>query len=164
MITGPTVERVIHDYWTIHHRTVSGRCNAPGSGDFEHDAAALRLGVLRRPSARRVRHAQAWEAPAGEKGKKNPLPDDKATREMGEKVAKTNCVSCHGAKGKGDGAAAAALNPKPADWTSKKVQAESDGEIFWKISTGRGAMPSWKFLPENDRWALVRYIRSLGGK
>jgi mono/diheme cytochrome c family protein len=73
-------------------------------------------------------------------------------------------VSCHGAKGKGDGAAAAALNPKPADWTSKKVQAEPDGEIFWKISTGRGAMPSWKFLPENDRWALVRYIRSLGGK
>jgi hypothetical protein len=25
-------------------------------------------------------------------------------------------------------------------------------------------MPSWKFLPENDRWALVGYIRSLGGK
>ena len=106
----------------------------------------------------------AWEAPAAEKAKKNPLPDDKATRETGEKVAKINCVSCHGAKGKGDGAAAAALNPKPADWTSKKVQAESDGEIFWKISTGRGAMPSWKFLPENDRWAVVRYIRSLGGK
>jgi len=25
-------------------------------------------------------------------------------------------------------------------------------------------MPAWKFLPEKDRWALVRYIRSLGGK
>jgi len=73
-------------------------------------------------------------------------------------------VSCHGAKGKGDGPAAVALNPKPADWTSPAVQAESDGEIFWKISTGRGAMPSWSFLPETDRWALVRYIRSLGGK
>jgi len=22
-------------------------------------------------------------------------------------------------------------------------------------------MPSWKHLPENDRWALVQYIRSL---
>ena len=109
--------------------------------------------------------AQApWVAPAGEKDKKNPTPDTKATQEQGEKVAKANCISCHGAKGKGDGAAAAALNPKPADWTSKKVQAESDGELFWKISTGRGAMPSWKFLPENDRWALVRYIRTLGGK
>ena len=106
----------------------------------------------------------AWEAPAAEKAKKNPLPADAATVAQGKKVAEVNCVSCHGAKGKGDGAAAVALNPKPADWTSKKVQAESDGEIFWKLSTGRGAMPSWKFLPENDRWALVRYIRSLGGK
>ena len=106
----------------------------------------------------------AWEAPAAEKGKKNPLPADAKAIEQGKKVAQVNCISCHGAKGKGDGAAAAALNPKPADWTSKKVQAETDGEIFWKISTGRGAMPSWKFLPENDRWALVRYIRSLGGQ
>ena len=57
-----------------------------------------------------------------------------------------------------------ALNPKPADWTSKKVQDESDGEIFWKITTGRGAMPAWWHLPEGDRWALVRYIRSLGAK
>jgi mono/diheme cytochrome c family protein len=106
----------------------------------------------------------AWEAPAAEKAKKNPLPANAATVAQGKKVADVNCVSCHGAKGKGDGAAAAALNPKPADWTSKKLQAESDGEIFWKLSTGRGAMPSWKFLPENDRWALVGYIRSLGGK
>jgi mono/diheme cytochrome c family protein len=106
----------------------------------------------------------AWVVPATEKDKKNPLPADATTVAQGKKVATTNCVSCHGAKGKGDGAAAVALNPKPADWTSAKVQAESDGEIFWKISTGRGAMPAWNFLPENDRWALVRYIRSLKGK
>jgi mono/diheme cytochrome c family protein len=106
----------------------------------------------------------AWEAPATEKAKKNPLPANAASVAQGKKVADVNCVSCHGAKGKGDGAAAVALNPKPADWTSKKLQAESDGEIFWKLSTGRGPMPAWKFLPENDRWALVSYIRSLGGK
>ena len=59
---------------------------------------------------------------------------------------------------------AIALNPKPADWTSKRVQDEPDGEIFWKVTTGRGAMPSWRHLPENDRWAVVRYIRTLAGK
>jgi mono/diheme cytochrome c family protein len=105
-----------------------------------------------------------WVAPAADRDKKNPLPADASTIAQGKKVAEVNCVSCHGARGKGDGAAAVALNPKPADWTSAVVQSESDGEIFWKISTGRGAMPSWNFLPENDRWALVRYIRSLGGK
>ena len=102
-----------------------------------------------------------WVAPEAEKAKKSPLPADKKLIDQGAKVAKTNCVSCHGAGGKGDGAAAAALNPKPADWTSSRVQGESDGELFWKISNGRGAMPQWKFLPENDRWALVAYIRSL---
>jgi len=102
-----------------------------------------------------------WVAPETEKAKKNPLPADKKSVDQGAKVAKTNCVSCHGEGGKGDGAAAAALNPKPADWTSSRVQDETDGELFWKISNGRGAMPQWKFLPENDRWALVRYIRSL---
>ena len=86
--------------------------------------------------------AQApWTAPAGEKEKKNPLPADAQTIEQGRKVAQINCVTCHGAKGKGDGAAAVALNPKPADWTSKAVQDDTDGELFWKISTGRGAMP-----------------------
>jgi len=129
--------------------------------------AALTLAVIAvvTVSAPVFAHAQAaWVAPAGEKDKKNPLPADAQTIAQGKKVAEVNCVSCHGAKGKGDGAAAVALNPKPADWTSAKVQAESDGEIFWKISTGRGAMPAWNFLPERDRWALVRYIRSLGAK
>ncbi len=102
-----------------------------------------------------------WVAPQSEKAKKNPLPADKKVVEQGEKVAKTNCVSCHGAKGKGDGAAAVALNPKPADCTSSRVQSETDGELFWKISNGRGPMPPWKHLPENDRWAVIRYIRSL---
>ncbi|HEY7041364.1 MAG TPA: cytochrome c [Methylomirabilota bacterium] len=105
-----------------------------------------------------------WVAPESEKAKKNPTPNDKKTADQGEKVAKINCVSCHGAKGKGDGPAAVALNPKPADWTSKRVQDMSDGEIFWKMTTGRGAMPAWRHLPENDRWAIVRYIRTLGGK
>ena len=106
--------------------------------------------------------AQApWVAPEADKAKKNPLPNDKKFVEQGAKLAQVNCATCHGAKGKGDGAAAAALNPKPADWTSKRVQDESDGEIFWKISNGRGAMPPWKHLSEQDRWALIRYIRSL---
>ena len=104
-----------------------------------------------------------WVAPEAEKARKNPLASDAKAIKQGEKIAKTNCASCHGPKGKGDGAASVALNPKPADWTSAKVQSESDGEIFWKISNGRGAMPPWKHLAENDRWALIRYIRSLGG-
>jgi mono/diheme cytochrome c family protein len=89
--------------------------------------------------------------------KKNPLPNDKKFVEQGSKLAQVNCVTCHGAKGKGDGAAAVALNPKPADWTSKRVQDESDGELFWKISNGRGAMPPWH--SRAGSLALIRHIR-----
>ena len=106
-----------------------------------------------------------WEAPAAEKGKKNPVPGGAKTLEAGKKLAQINCVTCHGPDGKGTGPAAAALNPKPADWTSKKIQDESDGELFWKISNGRGAMPAWKAtLSENERWTMVHYVRSLKGK
>jgi mono/diheme cytochrome c family protein len=35
----------------------------------------------------------------------------------GKKVFEVNCVACHGATGKGDGAAAVALTPKPRDFT-----------------------------------------------
>lgn len=102
-----------------------------------------------------------WTAPGSEKSKKSPIAASAKVAEQGEKIAKVNCVSCHGAKGKGDGAAAVALNPKPADWTSKRVQDESDGELFWKITTGRGAMPSWRHLSESDRWAVVQHLRTL---
>ncbi|HEY2994251.1 MAG TPA: cytochrome c [Methylomirabilota bacterium] len=106
-----------------------------------------------------------WKAPADQKGVKNPMAGNKAAVAEGKKLAETNCVTCHGPEGKGNGPAAAALPPpKPADWTSAKVAAETDGEIFWKISNGRGSMPPWKHLPDNQRWQLVTYIRSLQKK
>jgi len=102
-----------------------------------------------------------WTAPGSEKSRKSPIAAGPTIVEQGKKVAQGNCASCHGPAGKGNGPAAVALTPKPADWTSKKVQDESDGALFWKITTGRGPMPAWKHLPEADRWALVQYIRTL---
>jgi mono/diheme cytochrome c family protein len=57
--------------------------------------------------------------------------------------------------------ASAALQPKPLDWSSPAVQRDTDGELFWKITNGRGAMPAWKQLPETERWQIVNYIRTL---
>ncbi|MGH7355594.1 MAG: c-type cytochrome [Candidatus Rokuibacteriota bacterium] len=102
-----------------------------------------------------------WVAPADAKKKPNPVKGVGNAK----KTIETNCVTCHGAGGKGDGLAAATLPPpKPADWTSAKVAKESDGELFWKIENGRGAMPPWKHLAEKDRWEIVNYIRTLQKK
>lgn len=98
-----------------------------------------------------------WKAPADAAKAANPV---KGTGNAAKAVV-TNCASCHGAGGKGDGPASASLPAKPADWTSEAVQKQSDGELFWKISNGRGPMPPWKHLSDEDRWELVNYIRSL---
>ena len=92
--------------------------------------AVLLLSGGGHPRSVRAQGSAPWVAPAAEKAKKNPLPNDKKTIEQGEKLAKVNCASCHGNKGKGDGPAAVALNPKPADWTSKRVQDEPDGDLL----------------------------------
>ncbi len=103
-----------------------------------------------------------WVAPPEAKNLKNPVPKSDKVLADAKKIVEANCVPCHGPKGLGDGPAAAALPVKPANWTSPAVQSETDGEIFWKISNGRGPMPPWgKVLPEKDRWAVVRYIRTL---
>lgn len=98
-----------------------------------------------------------WTAPPEARALRNPVSG------VGDapKLVEVNCVSCHGERGKGDGPAAPALPTKPADWTSPRVQNQTDGELFWKITQGRGVMPSWKHLPETARWQLVNYIRTL---
>lgn len=118
--------------------------------------AALALGA----SVGLARAQGEWKAPAEAKNLKNPVKGVGNAK----KSVETNCTSCHGAGGKGDGPAAAALPQKPADWTSARVQQLSDGEIFWKISNGRGAMPPWKHIPEKERWEIVNYIRTLAPK
>lgn len=101
-----------------------------------------------------------WEAPPEVKKLKNPVAKSDKVLAQAKKLFETNCVTCHGPKGLGDGVAAAGLPVKPANWTSPATQAMTDGEIFWKISNGRGPMPPWKHLPENDRWTLVNFIRT----
>ncbi|HUG36687.1 MAG TPA: cytochrome c [Candidatus Limnocylindrales bacterium] len=124
-------------------------------------ALALALGLALAAVGGAGAQGGPWVAPTSEKAKKSPVAASPQAVLQGRKVAAANCASCHGPGGKGNGPAAMALTPKPADWTSKKVQDETDGEMFWKITTGRGAMPAWRHLPENDRWAIVQYLRSL---
>ena len=108
---------------------------------------------------------KSWVAPLAAQRLHNPIVSNSEVLEDARTVYVANCVPCHGSKGKGDGPAAAALNPKPADHTSAKVQKEKDGSLFWKISEGNSPMPKYKTsLSVKQRWELVDYIRSLAKK
>jgi len=77
------------------------------------------------------------------------------------------CGSCHGATGKGDGPAAAALNPKPKDFADCKRMAEISDETAFKAIKGGGQsvglspmMPPWGgSLTDQQIHELVRYVR-----
>lgn len=106
--------------------------------------------------------AAAWVAPAQSASVANPVPATKDAVARGQSLFRANCEMCHGQHGRGDGMIAASLPVHPADLTSDAVQAQTDGALFWKMTEGRGPMPSARAtVPDAGRWALVDYIRTL---
>ena len=103
-----------------------------------------------------------WIAPKESDNIKNPLAGNTAVLGDAKTLYTGNCGPCHGDKGRGDGPAAAGLNPKPADHSSVAVQNESDGALFWKLTQGRAPMPGYKkIFTDEQRWELIDYIRTL---
>jgi mono/diheme cytochrome c family protein len=104
-----------------------------------------------------------WAAPADARAKANPVPSSPEVLAQGQALYQKNCLMCHGPTGKGDGPATEFVKPPPANISSAKKQADlTDGEIFWKLTHGRNPMPPFgKKLSDEERWALVHYVRSL---
>ena len=44
------------------------------------------------------------------------------------------------------------------------MQDATDGEIFWLLKNGNlpKGMPTWNKLPEQTRWQVIAYVKSLG--
>jgi mono/diheme cytochrome c family protein len=85
----------------------------------------------------------------------------------GKTLFAVNCASCHGTGGRGDGPAAAALNPKPRNFT----------ETYWRYGGGPArivqtitngspgtAMAAFPSIPLEDRFAIAHYVRTLNPK
>jgi len=109
--------------------------------------------------------SKPWPVPSTAVNTKNPLVVDASIIKTGKTLYMSYCAPCHGNSGKGDGIAAATLNPKPANHTSPIIQAEPDGSLFYKITVGRTPMPTYKAtLTDAQRWTLVCYIKTLGKK
>ena len=82
----------------------------------------------------------------------------------GRATYQERCLPCHGPRGRGDGPAGVALDPRPADLLLHVPQ-HTDGELFYFVSRGipGTAMPVWRtVLTESERWEIVQYLREIG--
>ena len=115
-----------------------------------------------RPASAHRPHAHTHTAAAA---LKNPVTPDASSVSDGAVLFGRHCASCHGAGGKGDGAAAAKLKSRPADLTDAEwIHGPSDGEIFTLIRDGAksaGMKPYRGVLTDVQIWNLVNYLRSL---
>jgi mono/diheme cytochrome c family protein len=78
-----------------------------------------------------------------------------------EKLYVKNCAMCHGRQGRGDGAAAGALAPKPTDFRQERPSLDYAEDVLAQGVPGT-AMPPWRDrLDAEQRRLLARYARSL---
>ena len=120
---------------------------------------SIPIGISAQSSSR---SNSTWYAPKSANTIENPLKNDGNSIKKGKKMFNQLCSVCHGFNGKGDGIAGSALIPKPANFTTKTFQSQTDGAIFWKLAEGRTPMASYKdIISEKERWDLVNYMRTL---
>jgi mono/diheme cytochrome c family protein len=112
-----------------------------------------------------VTHRGQWNIPDEAKLRQNPIHASPQTLDAARILYDDHCERCHGKTGRGDGADARKFSTSPGDLTDgSRMNAQSDGELFYKISEGRRPMPEFKTkLTEEQRWQLVLLMRSMAG-
>jgi mono/diheme cytochrome c family protein len=94
--------------------------------------------------------------PAADRRRVNPYLGQAEAVAAGGRLFSAHCAQCHGADALG--------NPKHPSLRSYRVQQATDGEVFWLLTNGnlsRG-MPTWASLPDESRWQIIAYVKSLG--
>lgn len=97
---------------------------------------------------------------------KNPFAGDQEATKQGAELYQTNCASCHGPAGLGDGPAGLALNPKPRNLTATAEYKLGKGDlgIYRTVkygSDGTGMTPWEGRMTDEECWKVTNYVRCL---
>ncbi len=96
---------------------------------------------------------------------KSPVPPTDRSVRRGKELFSYNCISCHGAKGRGDGLIIQKGHGfYPVDLTAPGVVARTDGYIYAYIMYGgKVMMPAYSenMTSPDDAWHVVNYVRHL---
>lgn len=103
----------------------------------------------------RTKTSPIQHAPAAVSQRPNPYERQQQAQRAGAKLYQRECTACHGADAQGIG--------KALPLASREVREASPGTLFWVLRNGsiyRG-MPSFSHLPDEQRWQIVTYLKSL---
>jgi len=130
------------------------------TGSFDTSATVPPSKTERRLATFALDKSVARRAP----NRKNPLLGTAEDLRGGLAHFRENCVICHGAPGVDPGEIGQGLNPGAPDLTLPRVQARSDGELYWITSNGIRMTGMPAFSPthdENEIWQMVAFLRHL---
>lgn len=106
--------------------------------------------------------AAEWKVPGPVRGRVCPFRFTKDNISQGEVLFQRNCKACHGDPGQHNWAK---IIPTPPDPASEAFQAQTDGEMYFRITVGKAPMPSFKtILSGDERWYVISYIRSFNSR
>jgi len=93
--------------------------------------------------------------PDKQRARQNPFDSEANAITAGAKLFRQNCSSCHGGEAMG--------TDKRPNLHSERIRAALPGELEWLLKNGsmKNGMPSWSKLPEQQRWQIVSYLKSL---
>lgn len=93
---------------------------------------------------------------------RNPEPITADLLKRGQQRYDIYCAPCHDRTGSGRGIVPSKAVWVPGNLHDQRIVNFVDGELYHVISNGRRSMPGYaKQISEQDRWAIVAYIRAL---
>jgi mono/diheme cytochrome c family protein len=93
--------------------------------------------------------------PDEDRGRVNPFAGQAKAGAAGKVIFDENCARCHGADANG-------IHNRPS-LRSERVRHATDGQLAWMLRNGNPykGMPPWNSLPEQQRWQVITYLRTL---
>ncbi len=109
---------------------------------------------------------QQWQAPAEFASQTSPVKKKPNAVKIGQAYYEQVCSTCHGKEGLGNGELSKLGVDKGAkqatNLASQVVQANTDGELFYKVSNARPPHPKLQQrLTDEQRWYIVSFLRTM---
>src|SRR3954470_18933685 len=152
----------------VDAKQVASRLTGYGAPTTRAILDSLSNAVAVRQPASKVRELhRLFAASLGTAGAMD-LPKGPLSIDQGHQLFSTNCASCHGVDGQGDGPSAHTLSTAPPGIGAKRLTPELTPTLAYNvISVGvRGtAMPAFAGpLTPQQRWNIINYVYSLRGE